>query len=116
MMELTLTDGTTGIACRPRMKGCPGDMLSTAVGTNPTLAAPGFRLMSACHPGEGEGQGQQLPGEVGEDAPTGHEAPAMRGADEYHPSHFGHRLDEEPAAEQVASLVGQLQLVQRLAC
>jgi hypothetical protein len=38
----------------------------------------------------------------------------MWGADEYHPAHFGHRLDEESAAEQIAGLIGQLQLLQRL--
>jgi hypothetical protein len=45
-MELTVTDGATEISCNPTMKGCPGDMLSTADGTNPTFAAPGFRRRS----------------------------------------------------------------------
>ena len=114
MMELTFTDGTTGISCSPRMNGCPGDMLSTADGTNPALRGARVPAEFTLQAGEGKGQGQQCPGEVGEDAPTGHEAPAMRGANEYRSSDLRQRLDEEPAAEQVASLVGQLQLVQRL--
>ena len=65
------------------------------------------------HPREDKGQGQELPGEVGEGAPTCHVAPAMRGADEDDARHHGQWLEEESAAEQVAGLVAQLQLLQR---
>jgi len=37
--------GATGIACRARMKGCRGDMVSTADGmTGPTPPAEGVRV------------------------------------------------------------------------
>ena len=37
-------------------EGVPGDMLSTAVGTNPTFAAPGFRLISPATPVRAKGR------------------------------------------------------------
>jgi len=89
-------------------------MLSTADGT-PALRGARVPVDIGRQPGEGQGHGQQLPREAGEAELTCHVAPAMRGADKYHSGDFGQRLDEEPAAEQIAGLVGQLQLLQRLA-
>ncbi len=59
MMELTVTDGATGISCRVRMKWCRGDMLSTAEGMTMLDIAPGLRARSAAT-GHGERQAQHL--------------------------------------------------------
>jgi hypothetical protein len=63
--------------------------------------------------GEGEGQAYELPDDVGDDTPARHEAPAMRRGDEHDARDLRQRLDEQPAPEQVAGLVGQPHLRER---
>src|SRR5262245_66220365 len=68
----------------------------------------------ALHTAEGEGHGQELPGEIGQDTPTCHVAPAMWSADEDGTRHNGQRLEEKDAAEKIAGLVREMRIIEGL--
>jgi hypothetical protein len=83
MMELTFTEGTTGIACRPNDEGVPRRHVVDRRGDEPDSRDARVPVDLGRHPSRGGRQAQHLPRQVREDAPTYHEAPAMRGAASY---------------------------------
>ena len=114
MIECGGMDGATGIVCKPRMNGWPGDMLSTAVGTNGVRRGVEVPAELGREARDLERHDRQPPDEIGDDPVSRDEAPAVGRRDEHDARHLGKRLDEHPAPDELARLVGEMKLVEGL--